>query len=210
MVRKAVAGKIQDQILTKSRRRCCICYGLGRDTSIKSGQIAHLDRKNENNEEGNLAFLCLNHHDIYDSSTRQSKNFTIGEVKAYRNELYLALDMAFGKKGNNFDMVEGHYIRDGEYESAELKVKHLESGDYHVTGTALWGKEREYGPNIGELDFIGELINDAIEYAHVYPDGKAWRIWLRFKDGFLEVVEDNWMGVHGMNVTFSGTYSKSG
>jgi hypothetical protein len=35
-----------------------------------------------------LAFLCFEHHDQFDSSTSQSKNFTLQEVKRYREELY--------------------------------------------------------------------------------------------------------------------------
>jgi hypothetical protein len=36
----------------------------------------------------NPAFLCFEHHDRYDSKTSQSKNFSIAELKAYRDELY--------------------------------------------------------------------------------------------------------------------------
>jgi hypothetical protein len=35
-----------------------------------------------------LAFLCLPHHDQYDSGTSQSKSFRPAEVKVYRDELY--------------------------------------------------------------------------------------------------------------------------
>ena len=55
---------------------------------MKAGQIAHLDRDKANAALDNLAFLCFEHHDRYDSRTSQSKNFSIAEVKAYREELY--------------------------------------------------------------------------------------------------------------------------
>lgn len=55
---------------------------------MKSGQIAHLDGDSSNNTSDNLAFLCLVHHDQYDSKTNQSKNLTITEVKTYRAGLY--------------------------------------------------------------------------------------------------------------------------
>jgi len=35
-----------------------------------------------------LAFLCLEHHSLYDSRTRQHKNFTADELKAARTNLY--------------------------------------------------------------------------------------------------------------------------
>lgn len=36
----------------------------------------------------NLCFLCLNHHNQYDSETSVSKNYTIKEIKTYRDSLY--------------------------------------------------------------------------------------------------------------------------
>jgi hypothetical protein len=86
--RKRVTDAVQAEVLVKSRRRCCVCYGLNRDTTTKQGQIAHLDKNRANNEESNLAFLCLPHHDQFDSNTSQSKNLTAKEITRYRNELY--------------------------------------------------------------------------------------------------------------------------
>ncbi len=91
MSRKKVPKSIEADVLVSSRRRCCLCYGLRRDLQEKRGQIAHLDHNNENNAEENLAFLCLEHHDQYDTRTSQSKNYTIGEVKRFRSELYSAV-----------------------------------------------------------------------------------------------------------------------
>src|SRR5438132_12485159 len=83
---------IEAEILIRSRRRCCVCYGLKRDLAEKRGQIAHLDRNRENNRPDNLAYFCLDHHDQYDSRTSQSKGLTEGEAKHYRQELYEALE----------------------------------------------------------------------------------------------------------------------
>lgn len=88
MTRTAVPGDIQDQVILLSRRRCCICFGLHGDVDVKPGQIAHLDHDNKNNELDNLAFLCLTHHDQYDSKTSQSKGFRENEIKKFRTELY--------------------------------------------------------------------------------------------------------------------------
>lgn len=86
--RKKVPDAIQAEVLVKSRRRCCVCYGLSHDEEIKPGQIAHLDQNPANGEDDNLAFLCLTHHDQFDSRTSQSKNLTATEVKTYRAQLY--------------------------------------------------------------------------------------------------------------------------
>lgn len=86
--RRKASGDTEAAVLTRSRRRCCICFGLHRDVAVKTGQIAHLDGDRSNSTVDNLAFLCLVHHDQYDSRTSQSKNLTTEEVKAYRTELY--------------------------------------------------------------------------------------------------------------------------
>ena len=91
MGRKIVPKAVETEVLVASRRRCCLCFGLKSDLGEKRGQLAHLDHDRDNNTEGNLAYLCLEHHDRYDSRTSQSKNYTIGEVKRYRKELYTAV-----------------------------------------------------------------------------------------------------------------------
>jgi hypothetical protein len=90
--RKKIPQNRQDEIITLSSRRCCLCFGINSDLSPKKGQIAHLDQNSENNDIDNLAWLCLDHHDEYDSRTSQSKGLTIGEVKQYRAKLYEAVE----------------------------------------------------------------------------------------------------------------------
>jgi hypothetical protein len=86
--RKKRPGNVDGEVLTSCRRRCCLCFGLKGVASIKRGQICHLDRDPSNNDKDNLAYLCLKHHDEYDSRTSQSKGLTIEEVRRYRDELY--------------------------------------------------------------------------------------------------------------------------
>ena len=86
--RKKVPLQPETDVLTNSRRKCCMCFWLNSDMEVKRGQIAHLDDDRDNNELDNLAWLCIPHHDEYDSTPRQSKGFKINEVKLYRNKLY--------------------------------------------------------------------------------------------------------------------------
>lgn len=86
--RKPIPKETETQVLTSSRRRCALCFGLSGDLQEKKGQIAHLDQDPSNPAFDNLAWLCFNHHDAFDGRTRQSKNYTIEEVKTYRNSLY--------------------------------------------------------------------------------------------------------------------------
>lgn len=81
-------------VLVESRRRCALCFGLNHGTDVKPGQIAHVDRNAENNALANLAWLCLQHHDQYDSRTSQSKGLTEAELRHYRDELYAFNDAA--------------------------------------------------------------------------------------------------------------------
>ena len=87
MGRSSLPKPVETEVLRLSKRRCCLCFGLNADLDEKKGQIAHLDKNPSNNSLNNLAFLCLEHHDAYDSKTSQSKNFTMSEVKQYRTDL---------------------------------------------------------------------------------------------------------------------------
>ena len=86
--RKKIPRVTETTVLVKSRRRCCLCYCLEFDLDQKEGQIAHLDGNASNPAFDNLAFLCLRHHDQYDSRTSQSKGLMGDEVKYYRTLLY--------------------------------------------------------------------------------------------------------------------------
>jgi hypothetical protein len=88
MPRKATPKQTETNVITKSGRRCCFCFALDGDPTEKHGQIAHLDRNPENDAEDNLAWLCLMHHALYDSTSRQHKGYTPLEAKQYRAELY--------------------------------------------------------------------------------------------------------------------------
>jgi hypothetical protein len=86
--RPKIPAAVETEVLTKSRRKCCLCYALHFDEQPKAGQIAHLDHDPTNNAPDNLAWLCFDHHDEYDSQTSQAKGLTIHEVKAHRQALY--------------------------------------------------------------------------------------------------------------------------
>jgi len=91
MNRKRIPTEIETAVLARSARRCTLCFILSRDLSEKRGQIAHLDQDPSNSAEDNLAFMCLDHHSLYDSTTSQHKNYTIAEVKAAREKLHKAI-----------------------------------------------------------------------------------------------------------------------
>ena len=86
--RDKIPTSTQDMVLIASRRRCCLCFYIRGRQDEQKGQIAHIDRNPSHNELANLVYLCLEHHDEFDSPTSQSKGFTTGEVKHYRERLY--------------------------------------------------------------------------------------------------------------------------
>jgi hypothetical protein len=102
VARIAVPSDIQDQVILLARRRCCVCFGLCGDVDVKAGQIAHLDHNHNNNEPDNLAFLCLDHHDQYDSKTSQSKGLRENEIRRYRTELYTNVSAALSRAEAKF------------------------------------------------------------------------------------------------------------
>lgn len=87
MKRAVIPASIQSEVLRNSRRRCALCYAYDFNTGVQKGQIAHIDHKPNNNKIDNLIFLCLKHHDEYDSTTSQSKNIKLEEVIEARKEL---------------------------------------------------------------------------------------------------------------------------
>jgi hypothetical protein len=87
MTRKTIAESIVADWMLKTRRRCCLCVYLENVTDRRRLQIAHIDQDASNDSPANLVPLCLDHHDEYDSTARQSKNITPHEVRAYRDRL---------------------------------------------------------------------------------------------------------------------------
>src|SRR5687767_12598932 len=84
MTRKDWPPKVETKVFLACRRRCAICVGLDGDWDWKPGQLAHIDRNASNNTEANAAYLCLPHHDLYDSVPRQTKRHTPDELRAYQ------------------------------------------------------------------------------------------------------------------------------
>ncbi|WP_330178743.1 hypothetical protein OHB26_19680 [Nocardia sp. NBC_01503] len=85
--REHVSEETQARILAESRRRCAVCFGLDRDFGRKKGQLAHLGKDPSKADPSELVFLCFDHHDEFDSTTRQSKNLTRKEIENYRDLL---------------------------------------------------------------------------------------------------------------------------
>lgn len=212
--RKKISADVEASLLIQSRRRCCICFGLEGDLQIKPGQIAHLDKDRQNNKLANLAYLCFPHHDEYDSSTSQRKNYTMKEVKHYRTELAKEIQHSWGvskefKQRAKGDSIVGQYIRVGiDGLSAQLLISLLLDGRYHISGAAFQGPQMHHG----FLEFTADLEESRIIYEESFEDLRdGYRIQLDFVDG-LALVSDSEESHpdFGAFVRFDGTYRKTG
>jgi hypothetical protein len=81
--RKTLPKHVEKAVLANRARRCALCFGLTGDLREKRGQIVHIDGNRSNCTEPNLAWMCLDHHSLFDSKTSQHKNYTVAEVKEY-------------------------------------------------------------------------------------------------------------------------------
>ena len=216
MSRKAIPLDIENEVLLLCRRRCCICSSLNRNLEIVQGQIAHLNHDAANSVLDNLVYLCLPHHDQYDSRTSQSKGLKESEVRHFRAELhrivatFLALPIMMGAVEVQ-TQVEGRYVRDGsgQKENAEVQVKLIATDNIVLTGfSQFWSTGRSV-PSHGFLNFETEL-REGRKAFHENQDYGHYRLLMTFERGLLFLEESNSGGMFGINVTFGGMYRRIG
>lgn len=224
MSRKNTPKASETEVLILSRRRCAICYGISREYDQKSGQIAHLDKDNTNSAIDNLCFLCFHHHDEYDSKSSQRKNFTIHEVKKFREELYRKNDSVFSESGYlghkeqklDSSSFEGDFSRiNNGKNDAEISLMRISTKNgvsrYMLMGIAFARINNQYGPNVGNLVIMLDHSDDATLWAHETIPNKETphKVVVRmYSDGF-DLIEENFAGIYGMGVTFNGRYVRS-
>lgn len=131
MTRKPIPPVIQADVVIKSKRRCPLCVFINNNESERPGQIAHLNGDHSDSRFDNLVWLCLEHHDKFDSTTRQTKNYTQAEVRSYRDQLYqryaaseyTSEDIALVQKYlRNYSQVFSYIFN--EYEELAYKIDH--------------------------------------------------------------------------------------
>jgi hypothetical protein len=107
--RAPIPKETETAVLLLSRRRCAFCFGLDSDVTQKNGQLAHINRRPNDNRQENLAFLCLPHHDEYDTTRSQSKGLTPGELRKYVATLYAYFDSQVTPKPERSDDLFAEY-----------------------------------------------------------------------------------------------------
>lgn len=76
--RPKIPQDIHDELLFRNNHKCCICRKSGKI------QIHHLDENPSNNTPENLLVACLNCHSGVHTERKMTKNFTVGELKRYK------------------------------------------------------------------------------------------------------------------------------
>jgi hypothetical protein len=188
-----------------------MCFALGRDARQKQGQVAHIDRNSDNSAIENLAYLCLTHHDHYDTVSRQSKNYLPSELRAYKEELERYIASEWNKpiisENSYIDVFSGSYHSESENSEANLQIKYVGENIVQITGMAFYGTKSEYGPNMGELDCIAQITgNKAIFVDKVYDN--TYRLEVTFLGNRLAVEDSGAFGYFGAGANFSGVYYK--
>lgn len=188
MTRKPIPSDVQADVLTRSRRRCALCYFIDDNKLARPGQIAHLNGNSSNSNFENLVFLCLEHHDKYDSKTSQTKNYTQIEVVRWRDKLYEKHSTCEYSKQEVVLLQE--YLRKYSYVFTYILAKYTELAskiDYSVRDSLIelceyWDTNnlRSFNPHIREIqDLITTNINDilGVYELHIYD----WiEQWIRF------------------------------
>lgn len=87
-MRVHIPRSTETDVLYASRRRCCLCVHLDGVDIERKGQLAHLNRNPADSRFDNLVWLCMKHHDEYDTRRSQTKGYTSSEVRRYRDHLY--------------------------------------------------------------------------------------------------------------------------
>lgn len=156
--RKKIPITTETQILVQSGRRCCLCFGINNDFREKRGQIAHLDKNPSNANLDNLAFLCLEHHDLYDTRRSQSKGLTIQEVKQYRDLLYKAvLELRA-----NTNIMEASTTRESLYLLPRIKTgKELVEA---ATNSHFYTFHHDEPITEQEVEVLGEFLQSVVDF----------------------------------------------
>lgn len=163
--RQAIPKDVETQVLVASKRRCCLCYYLHDERGVRKGQIAHIDGDPSRSSFNDLAFLCHDHHDELDSSTRQSKGLKAAEVRHYRDLLYGQVGHVSGNQETELPELSVLDIADGK--RAYLEVTNTGSSRAEFSALATFasgvGEPRDPYP-------VGWVGSNEKDFA-IVPDG---------------------------------------
>jgi hypothetical protein len=174
--RTPIPKDVEARVLTSSRRRCCLCYCLdGKDQECR-GQIAHIDRNASNAAFENLAYLCLEHHDRYDSKTSQSKGFTPAELSEYTAKLYRTLESTVERPAEDYRLkVRATGVVDGARVGLSIRVENAGKRPLRLDGWRMWWVE-------DQMPRVSESILPVAPIVITEREERRFNIWLDLPD----------------------------
>jgi hypothetical protein len=195
--RTRIPKHIQHRVLDRSRRRCALCAHFDADWGQKEGQIAHLDRNPSNFAEDNLAFLCLPHHDDYDTKRRQTKNLTITEAKTARDRLYAFVEGGgdLATAGQQSNLLGS--IRERRVDTLTKLVPDLRKVVGYLQGMSRRARlEREVSPEeyCRECSVVATSAHETLEEGRLFLPSE-----------FAELCEEFFKSVFNASVYFAST-----
>lgn len=189
--RVPIPKETETAVLLLSRRRCAFCFGLENDVTRKEGQLAHVNRRPNDNRQENLAFLCLPHHDEYDTKRSQSKGLTPGELRKYVAKLYAYFDSQVTTKPEPSDSLFAEYqsLVQPRWHYIYEKALALSTGPHRTLEAVLMTLESP--KTIAEIS--GRLIPpDNLEWSTAIVEGAVAEGYLaesRSKPGLYEATD---------------------
>ncbi len=112
----SIPEQLKIEIMFRSNNSCCICQ-------TPFIQIHHIDGKNQNHEQDNLAPLCPNCHSQANSKSYMTLNLTPERIKKIRDRWYLYCEdrkLTFVKSPNAMMKLK-LFIRDSPYPTYSWK-----------------------------------------------------------------------------------------
>lgn len=160
MNRQNFSQSVETEILILCRRRCALCFGLSDDAAEKDGQIAHIDRNSANNEKENAAFLCLAHHNKYDSKPSQSKQIKPEELREYQKRLYEYLAMSGRLSVQQLRVRKQHPTQTKTAVTIDVYERRIPV--YQMTVRFLQAVLQDLRPDLQEILTFGRETDEAI------------------------------------------------
>ena len=175
MPHRSFPFSVETSVFVKCKRRCALCFGINNDSAEKRGQIAHIDRDGENIDESNAAFLCTFHHDLYDSTSHQTKGYTPGELRSHQETL-LAFVRTI-KNESKDEMAAGR--RESSAGAVGLDIYHRRLPIYQTTRQFI----RDVAENLRpDLKVILQFATDTDEALFLFDDDLAEYLETLFKN----------------------------
>jgi hypothetical protein len=151
-MRKKIPLNIEDQVIFKSDKTCCVCHDKN-----KKWIINHIDGNNENYIEDNLCILCLDCHAEFHSTSNISRKTTPGALKLFKKSWENIVKKRRKVEANIIPVIQKPSIKnpnwiigpdEGKYDFSTGTLRHipdpatLDALGYKRNQFVRWSKEK--------------------------------------------------------------------